>query len=239
MKQYRNYTVVLLSAPVLLQAQKQHIHTDMVWLGYYNTMQFSNRYSLNSDIQFRTKEWVSQWSQQLIRTGLSYKINDQSSITAGFAWFRNAKYKDNTVSFLNEWRPWQEYAHSLNAGKFLILQRVRLEERFLELSSVGKTPSPYNYITRLRYRLEAQVPLKKNKIYFGLINEIMVNPAYIKTPKFLDQNRTFASLDVRVSNATTIQGQVMKIVVWHQDNVLEDQNVLRFNIVQSLNLKRK
>ena len=47
------------------------IQDNMLWVGYYNTINFHDKWSLNSDSQFRTKNGVKNNSQALIRMGMS------------------------------------------------------------------------------------------------------------------------------------------------------------------------
>ena len=230
--------LLFLLSPAFAKAQRQKVHTNFLWLGHYSTIKLSDRFAVNSDVQVRIKDWTEKWSQQLVRSGLSYKLNSHVSFTAGGAWFRHAQYNDGQVLFRNEWRPWLEVAYGDKWKKSTFMQRMRLEERFIQKVVNGQKTGTYDQITRLRYRLEYQVPLKGSTVTGSLVNEFMVHPGYIGSQRFLDQNRTFVGINVKVAPSTILQTQYMKIFMWRTNNILEDQNVLRFNIHQQFNWKK-
>lgn len=235
----RKYVLLaVLLSPVLSKAQRQRVYVNMLWLGHYSTVQLSNRFSLNSDVQVRAKDWAQKWSQQLVRSGISYKVSPKLSVTAGGAWFRHAQYIGESLVYRNEYRPWQEASFGTQWGKLGVMQRMRLEERVMQKMVSGRKTNSYDYITRLRYRLELQLPLKGPKLTTSLINEFMVNPGHWGREKFLDQNRTFVGFNLKVSGSTMLQAQYMKLFQWRTSNLLEKQNVIRFNIHQQFNRKK-
>lgn len=233
-----NYVMALLVIPVVAHAQRQKVATNMVWIGHYSTIHLTDRFSVTSDLQIRTGDWVGQWSQQLIRSGVSYKLNSNLQVTVGGAWFRHAVSGGDNTGFRNEWRPWQEISYGLKRDKPGLMQRLRLEQRFLQQIIGGHKTRKYAHTTRLRYRLEVQLPLKGTAVSTSLVNEFMVNPGYLGRENFLDQNRTFAGINVKVSPTTMLQAQYMKIFLWRTNNILEDQNVVRVNIHQQFNRKK-
>ena len=212
----------------------------MLWAGYYNNLLLNNKLSLASDIQIRTKNWDQQFYQGLVRTGLNYKFNSHLSITGGFAFFKNAQYADKDLLLKNEWRPWQELSYQAKIKKINFSQRLRTEQRFMQLVSNGEKSKNYQYIFRLRYRFEGQFPLLKDEIIFLIANEIMVNPGYLNNKLFFDQNRSFAGLNFKMNAHTALQLQYVKIFQWHSNtDIMEDQNVIRINILQQFNFRKK
>lgn len=210
----------------------------MIWAGYYNTLRFNKRVSLISDAQLRTRNWPAQWSQQLIRSGINYACNDKLSVTAGFAFFKNAQYAGKQLLFKNEWRPWQEISYQLKFRSAAFSQRLRTEQRFLQQVENGSKTNRYEYVFRLRYRFDLLFPLDERlKLLLG--NEVLVNPGYMKNNRFFDQNRTFAGINYKISPVTILQFQFLKIFQWNSStSVLTDQNVFRVNINQQFTLKK-
>ena len=113
--------------PLASLAQHNTSHTNMVWVGYYNTFSINKNWSFLTDAQIRTRELTRNWSQMLVRSGLNYRINDRLSITGGFAFFKNAQYADKTPIFKNEFRPWQELVYQSTFKKIILTQRLRGE----------------------------------------------------------------------------------------------------------------
>ncbi|MEP6617499.1 MAG: DUF2490 domain-containing protein [Ginsengibacter sp.] len=229
----------ILLVPFGLKAQHRTEHTNMLWVGYYNTIHFNKKWSLESDAHLRTRDWNDKWSQLLVRSGLSYKLNDHAAVTGGFAFFKNAQYVGKQLLLKNEWRPWQEFSYQVKLKNINFIQRLRTEQRFLQQVINKKKSNEYLYIFRLRYRFEWQLALKENNLKLLLGNEVLVNPHYLNYNLFFDQNRTFAGLQFKLLSRTSLQCQYLKIFQWHSNtSVLEDQNVFRINIYQQFNFTK-
>lgn len=230
---------ILGGMPFSTKSQHKTVHTNMLWAGYYNTFYIDKKWSLLSDAQIRTREWAQHWSQMLVRSGLSYKVNEHVSITGGFAFFKNAQYANKELFLKNEYRPWQEFFYQSKLKKISLTQRLRTEQRFQQQLINDQISKTYQYIFRLRYRFEAQFPLRSNKIALLIANEIMVNPGYINNSLFFDQNRSFAGLNIKLQANTALQFQYVKIFQWRNNTrVLENQNVVRVNVFQQLSYRK-
>ncbi|MFT3681391.1 MAG: DUF2490 domain-containing protein [Ferruginibacter sp.] len=204
----------------------------MFWFNYNNTISLNKKWGLTNDVQLRTREWASHWSQFALRTGITYKINPKFSAAAGFTWFGNVRYYNNEPLVADEWRPWQELTFQIANNKRLFLQRLRLEERFLQKVVNGKKTNDFENRERLRYRLEVGFHLSK-KTELHIANEVMGNINYIADNRFFDQNRTFAFVNYKISASTFLQYQFLKIFQWQPAiNTMEDQNVFRFSVHQ-------
>lgn len=225
-----------------LQSPGQHTvqHINMFWEGYYNTTRLNNKWSLASDAQIRTRDWTNKWSQLLIRSGVGYTINNRVAVTAGLAFFKNAQYAGKDLLLKNEWRPWQEVSYQLLLHKINFTQRLRSEERFLQLVQHNELSKKYQYIFRLRYKFEFQFPLKADNIKLLAGNEVMVNPGYIHRSLFFDQNRISAGINFKLNSTCSLQCQYVKIFQWHSNtSVMDDQNVVRINFIQQFNYLKK
>jgi len=233
-------TGAILCLPFPSPGQHAVPHINMLWAGYYNTTRLSNKWSLASDAQLRTKEWANKWSQILIRSGAAYTFNNRVSITAGLAFFKNAQYVDKDLLLKNEWRPWQEVSYQLLLRKTNFIQRLRSEERLLQLVKNNELSKNYQYIFRMRYKFEFQFPLKADNIKLLAPNEVMVNPGYIHSSLFFDQNRTFVGANFKLNSNSGLQCQYVKIFQWHSNTfVMDNQNVFRVNFIQQLNYSKK
>jgi len=232
--------LIVAGIPIAAKSQYKTEHTNMLWEGYYNTFFLNKKWSLLSDAQIRTREWTQHWSQMLVRSGLTYKVDEHVSVTGGFAFFKNAQYANKDLLLKNEYRPWQELFYQVKLNKINLTQRLRTEQRFQQQVINNQLTKKYPYIFRLRYRCEALFPLKSNKMAFLVANEIMVNPGYISKALFFDQNRTFAGLNIKLKENTALQFQYVKIFQWHSTTrILENQDVLRLNLFQQLSYRKQ
>lgn len=231
--------VFMLLMPFMLNAQPRTLKTNMIWISYYNNININKRWSVNTDIQARTRDWVSQFSQGLVRSGLSYRFNKNFSLTAGFAWFKNAEYVEEDLFLKNEFRPWQELSLQQNIDKSKFNHRLRFEQRFLQQLRDGEKSHVYERVSRLRYKLDWQYQLI-NDINLIIANEVMVHPGYVNDKRFFDQNRSSAAINWKVSQPVTLQWQYMKTYQSRSNAaVLEDQNVFRFVVYHQLNFKKQ
>lgn len=232
-------SIVLFVMPAKFFAQHKTLHVNMLWFNYNNTVELSRKWSIISDVQLRTRDWTKQWSTFALRSGAAYILNHKYTLAGGFTWFGNVRHINDTAVVANEWRPWQEIGLQLHAGKGLLSQRIRTEERFLQkLSGTSKT-NEYEKRLRFRYRIEYTFPqiAKKTELHIG--NETMVNLNYIKDSRFFDQNRIFALINYKTSHTTFVQFQFIKILQWQAAaNTLEDQNVFRLSVHQFFSSKK-
>ncbi|HEV8084430.1 MAG TPA: DUF2490 domain-containing protein [Chitinophagaceae bacterium] len=235
----KHIAFIILFLPIATKAQHTTVHSNVLWAGYGNAIRFNNKWSLLNDVQVRTNHWADKWLLYAIRTGLSYSINDNAAVTAGFTLFKSAQYEGSDLFFKNEWRPWEEVSYKIKIKKINLLQRLRTEQRFLQQVINNRKANIYKYIFRLRYRFEWQFPLTQNTIKLIAGNEILVNPGYLNSSLFFDQNRTFAGINFKLSTTTSLQCQYTKIFQWRSTtSVLEDQDVLRVNVYQQFNTRK-
>src|SRR6266513_3290528 len=144
---------------------KQREEINQVWLGYFNQTRFSNKWGLWADLHLRTKEnFFTNFSQSILRFGLTYYLNDATKLTAGYAYvsiYPGDNHKDVTQP---EHRPWQQIQWHNKYAKLRTMQWLRLEERFRrKILSSSELASGYNFNYRIRYNFFLQVPLSKNR----------------------------------------------------------------------------
>ena len=81
--------IIFLQAGLLRGAQttKSTEHVNQLWFGYFNQTRFSNKWGMWTDLHLRTKEdFVNNFSQSIVRLGLTYYVTDATKFTAGFAY---------------------------------------------------------------------------------------------------------------------------------------------------------
>ncbi len=233
-------TVFLFLIISFAAAQHSTTHASMLWFNYSHSLRIAQHWSIGNDVQVRTWDWTERWSQFGVRTGATYQLNKHFSASAGFAWFGTARYINDDIVIPNEWRPWEEIAYVIKCKKIDFSQRLRLEQRFFQQLAGSKKLSVYKERTRLRYRFEFTLPIKKEKIEVAIGNEVMINPGHLNDSLAFDQNRTFIHLNYRLSEHTTFQFQFIKLIQWQAaGNLLDDQNVFRFGINQKFDLRHR
>lgn len=172
------------------------------WGMLFNQTRLHKKWSLHSEVQFRSYEINPNTEQLLIRGGVNFHYNPSVVFTAGYGWITNyvndeKVFKDQIV---DENRIWEQIILKSNTGRFYFEHRYRFEQRWI--STVTNT----NYRNRIRYLLRLTIPLnnkevKKNTLFVGLYNEVFIN----LTNSPFDRNRLYGALGYQVNSSTNIQ----------------------------------
>lgn len=237
----KNIAVTLVLSITAFSQESKTVNADMVWLGYFNTIRLNSKFSINSDLQARTRNNLL--SQYVTRSGIVYGISSKIFVTVGFAGFFYPQATNQNL-IRNEWRPWEELMHSDNLGKLKVNHRIRFEQRHNEIVAKNNLTDDYNYTNRFRYKIDLQYPLFRNDtdshaVYLLVSNEVMLNTSKSVKSNYFDQNRTAFGVNYRVNSSLTFQIQLMNI--WQLQSggtMLEQDKVLRFNFYHTINGSR-
>ncbi len=241
---FKHYLIVIFLLSLFNNSVAQNtsptiVRDNMLWLGYYNSIIINPKWSINSDLQFRTKSEVKDYSQALVRSDVSYKFEERLTISLGFAHFRYFLTKEKTRG---EWRPWQELKLIDKVGNCKLTHRLRVEQRFNETVKNSEATNDYQFNFRFRYRLDLRYPILKEKEagnnWFVLVgNEIMLNAGNSISYNYFDQDRLYAGINYEINKKISLQLQYMHI--WQQafnGLTLNSNEVLRFNIYHTISL---
>ena len=219
--------------PLGLSGQHSVKHSNAIWSNYNNSIRLDSHWSVVNDVQVRTKDGIDKWSLFALRTGAVYKPSQHVAVAGGIAWFGTMNYFPDKTLLANEWRTWEEVSYINNVKLLKITQRVRLEQRFLQKLLDGKRTHDFETRQRLRYRFEVGYPVYNEKVMLYAGNEVMGNLNYLKDNRFFDQNRTFLTVETKLTGSTTFQFQYIRLQQWRAaTNVLEIINVFRGSIHQ-------
>ena len=191
---------------------KQTEKLKQVWTGYFNQTRFSDKWGAWFDIQLRTKDdFFDDFSQLLIRPGITYYLNDATKLTAGYAYIRHFPADNHKNVAMPEHRPWQQIQWHTKYTRLRTMQLLRLEERFRrKILNDSTLASGYNFNFRWRYNFLLQYPLNGGQIKagdFSLIfnDEIHINFGKQIVSNYFDQNRFFAGVAYHVNAHDNIQ----------------------------------
>ncbi|HTL10440.1 MAG TPA: DUF2490 domain-containing protein [Chitinophagaceae bacterium] len=229
------------------QSVKSTEDIEQVWLGYFNQTRFSNKWGSWTDLHVRTKErFFDNYSQAIIRLGLTYYIDNTTKITAGYArifLFPGDNHKGITQP---EHRPWQQLQWHTNFKKTRLMQWVRLEERFRrKIANDSTLADGYNFNWRLRYNILYEVPLINNgnapKSFSFVVNdELHINFGKEIVNNYFDQNRFFVGFKYQVSKTTNLQFGYMNLFQQlSAGNRYKNINAARIFLFQNFDLRKK
>jgi len=238
-----------LSLTIFASAYSQAKHTqhvNQIWLGYLNQTRFSNKWEMWLDLHLRTKEeFFDNFSQSIIRPGITYYLNEDTKLTAGYAYVSNYPADSHKNVTQPEHRPWQQIQWYNRYAKIRTMQWFRLEERFRrKILNDSELASGYNFNYRMRYDFSLQAPLSKKKFephsfMFVVNDEVHVNFGKQIVYNYFDQNRFFVGFGYLTNKTDRLQAGYMNLFQQlPTGNQYRSINAVRIFYFHSLDLRR-
>lgn len=171
-------------------------------LGSWNiiniTMGVNDKWKIFIEGQLRSLSFYNEFHYYEFKTGATYKLNNNFSLTSGFGTYNTYSAGGNfeTPMQQKEIRTWLQFNNKQSLEYFTIDHRYRAEQRF---TSNG-------YRNRFRYRLGATIPLNNKKImpktwYLNLWNELF----FTDKKSFFERNRASLGLGYELNQNLAIQ----------------------------------
>lgn len=165
--------------------------------------------------------------QNQYRIGLEYLVNDKISfIPIGYVYTRNFIYGAQPMLYENnERRIFQQFLFRHKAGRFRFFQRVRFEERFIQVHSRNAAGEVIdqgfdeNYQFRIRYRINATYPLgaeviTPKKFFLTAYDELFISRGEKVSVSYPDQNRFFAGAGYQFTKGISANaGYIYQIII--------------------------
>ncbi|MEY8847603.1 DUF2490 domain-containing protein [Psychroserpens sp. XS_ASV72] len=163
------------------------------WFMYNGKHQLSEKFSINSGVQFRYYEPSTNYNLNLFYTGFNYHIGSQTFATFNYGYLdidRSIEFSDvkNTI----EHRFWEQIYRKHKLYGIALNHRLRLEHRFLH-------DHENTLQNRIRYRLGSSIPIN-SRFSFLVSNEFFVN---LEGDPFRE-NRIYGALDIQIDKHVKI-----------------------------------
>ncbi len=172
------------------------------WLMCFNQTRLHDKWSIHTEVQYRSFEIAPNTEQMLLRGGINYHINNSAFTSVGYAYVTNYAFDKEQMSGVqvSENRIWQQFLTRNNLGRGMFEHRYRLEQRWIQSNSNNR------YIDRIRYLLRITIPLnkkeiKKNTLFLSFYDEIFIN--LTSTP--YDRNRLYGAIGYQFLPNANIQ----------------------------------
>ena len=200
-------------------AQEKHTeYYNQVWLGYFNQTRFSDKWGVWVDLHLRTKEdFFTNFSQSILRFGLTYYLNDATKLTVGYAYVSNYPADNHEGVTQPEHRAWQQIQWHNKYAKIRTMQWFRLEEKFKrKILNESELASGYTFNYKMRYNFYLQAPLSKkgiqpNTLSFVVNDEVHINFGKQVVYNYFDQNRFFLGLSFQTNRTDNLQFGYMNL----------------------------
>lgn len=209
LKTLYNLSACLFFAIGFSQPMKQD---QRAWMAYVGQYKASPKWGYHMEAQFRMDNQLAQNLQNLFRVGAVYHLSDTKNVTAGYALVNT--YSAVADDYFKENRLWEQYQMTTKWPKDILINRFRLEQRWVEqfgVSEIGQTVSETAYQNRFRVLnrfLWHLTPLKSDKeeLYVVVQNELFATLGQNKVnSKVIDQNRFLVGFGLNYNNTIRLE----------------------------------
>ena len=172
------------------------------WFMFFGNTRLSDRISISPEVQYRTYEFGSNFNQLLIRSGINWHLNKNTTATLGYGYittdgtFEEPTGESNTI----EHRLYGQFTSKNTLGKFKTTHRYRLEPRFID-SEASSSNTQY----RTRYLVRITSPITETW-FISAYDEVFIN---LQEPVF-SQNRLYAALGYVINKNIVTQVGYLK-----------------------------
>jgi len=229
------------------QTPKNVSHINQVWFGYFNQTRLSKRWGVWADLQLRTKEnYFDNFSQSIIRPGITYYLSDQTKLTVGYAYISHYPADNHANITQPEHRIWQQIQWHNRYPKLRLMQWFRLEERYRHnILNNNELASGYTFNWRIRYNFFLNFPLSPKAFAPGTFSMVLNDEVHVNFGKnivynYFDQNRFFLGASYHVNAHDNIQFGYMNVFQQlASGNAYKNINGVRLFYFHNLDLRKK
>jgi hypothetical protein len=208
---------------------------DILWMPVTNSTKLNDKFALHTEYQWRRNNLGITWQQSLLRMGLTYNRSKTVSYQAGYGWILTYPYGDYPIAAngtFTEHRIYQQaqFKTALNDQGVMLINRLRLEQRWLAANNADGSINHWNYVHRVRLNQRYNFPFKafKKDCYFTLMDEIFIGFGENVAQNVFDQNRLFGLLGWNVSPKVQLElGAINQIV--QQGKTVNAKPVFQYN----------
>jgi len=249
LKYFHSALLFMAVAATFAQEQKQITNQNLIWYGYFNTLHFTDKYFLTTEIQERHFIQPTAQSQIVFRTHLHRNLNSGWDFAGGFCLFLQGT-NDPTKSAITvpELRPHIEFNYKQKLDKISFDHRYKIEARFFHETNEDRTELEDGFgfgNFRFRYRFQSTIPIfkygksKSLKAKIKLSDEIHINAGHSILLNAFDQNRIYAGVNFDLAKNLTLE---IGYLNWFQKRTTDldyyNRNILRFTISHNIKLKK-
>jgi len=226
---------------LVTQAQNTRIadKNNIGWYAYTGTFNINKKWSIHTEYQWRRNNVITDWQQSLLRTGISFKVNQKLSLRAGYAWIETFNYGDIPInSFGKQFTEHRVYQMATLNDKIGIAEfshRFMLEQRWIgRYTNAALVKEDDNFfVNRLRYMYRMQIPLKGKIIadrrpYAAIYDEIFLGFGKNVNENVFDQNRLGVLLGYRFSSNVRVEGGFLSQIV-QLPREINNRNIFQYN----------
>ena len=206
------------------------------WFVLNSNIKIHKKFGFAFDGQLRFVQGFEN-AQHFFRNGLDVYLTPKLSIVPiGYMYVWNFQYGKQPSAFVNnEQRLWQQILYRHNYAKLYFSHRFRMEERFIQKHHTEPNGSVVydgydTYLNRIRYRLQIQIPLNKEKIepgawFIAMFDELFYSWGSSVTYHMPDQNRIYTAIGYQFSKKFSLQGGAFYQMLIKKNGAQQENNM--------------
>ncbi|HSU49840.1 MAG TPA: DUF2490 domain-containing protein [Segetibacter sp.] len=224
--------ILLTSTYSYSQGSRLSEHNSIGWFTTTISPSISKKVSLHVEYQWRRVNFLKHWQQSLLRTGVTYKVNQQIAMQAGYAWAPTFPYGTYTLSAVPkvfpEHRIYEQIVLASSIGKSTLSNRLRLEQRWIgRFASIDSDDPSFIFLNRFRYMPRLDFPLSA-KWYASAYDEILIGFGKNVGENVFDQNRISAMVGYKASPKFRIEAGFINQTL-QLGREIDNKNVFQYN----------
>jgi len=209
------------------QSNKVISHSNIGWYQYFGTIQLTSKISVVTEYQWRREDFVRTWQQSIARISVNYKTKAGATLQGGYGFIQSFPFGDYPTlkGIQNENRIHQSLIWNSAQGKFDLMTRIRLEQRWFMPYLPGDTKVVY--VNRIRYMLKVSYPIT-TKLKAIVWDELFTSFGKNVKANVFDQNRLFIGVAYEWAKGQKVELAYLSHIV-EQGNRVTDKPVFQFN----------
>lgn len=221
--------------------QKPDSHA-VTWIKYQNQLWFKENLFWTNEFDNRRFISPDAESQYIMHTHLHYKkAKWDYAVGLSMSWAYSTFAQLPVQHPATEIRPFVETNYDQPLKGWSLQHRIRIDNRFIEEDRYEPFPGNNYYVMRIRYRLQARIPIMKDdnnkaKCILKFSDEIMLN----HKKNIFDQNRVYTLAEIPFNSSWGIEAGY--IYIYQQRFGKEEflnRHVLRFSLLHKIKLYQR
>jgi hypothetical protein len=199
---------------------------------YFGDHPVSTRWQIHLEAQARRATYATSRQQFLVRPAVNYLFTPNIMGTVGYAYAYSYPYGNHpsTSKAFPENRFYEQLLIRNKIKKIAFQNRLRVEQRFVRVNRpLQVPPQQWQFRQRFRYMLRGDIPLPNKRLYLGLYDEFFINFGANRGNRYLDQNRAYGALGIKLSKFEKVEvGYMYQYIPQRNGLVVENNHTLQF-----------
>jgi hypothetical protein len=195
------FTVSLSPTRAQISQQKEVTHQVQTWVSINSLFRLNSRWGVLADFHVRRNDFVEDQNFYFLRFGANYWIKNNMTAAFGYGHTWVAPPREDWNTWANENRVYQQFLVGSTMGRTGVTQRVRNEQRWVQLTENDRLTGKTRFTNRVRYLASFNFRIfpKPGAPTLVLADEILVQFGKDVVYNTFDQNRLFIGMNKKIN----------------------------------------